>query len=113
MGMSHSTYFAYGVRIGTDEYGWQSSEHAETELPKVKDSCPDVGHLSAGDYDQDMFFLVTECTEIKLGEFEHVTPTRVSAEQQAGWDRQLTEAAKALGYSDVSAPGWFAVPDCS
>lgn len=113
MGMYHSTYFAYGIRVITDEHGWQAAEHAETELPKVKGRCPDVGVLTAGDYDRDMFFLVTESTEVRLGNFEHVTPGRASAEQQATWDQQLAEAARALGYDEVTAPGWIVVPDLS
>ncbi|WP_405794076.1 hypothetical protein [Streptomyces sp. NBC_01506] len=113
MGMYHSTYFAYGIHVVTDQHGWQASEHAETELPKVKDRCPNVGYLTAGNYDEDMLFLVTESTEVDLGKFEHVTPARVSAEQQADWDRQLAEAARALGYGEFSSAGWLVVPDLS
>ncbi|WP_031514806.1 hypothetical protein [Streptomyces sp. NRRL F-5123] len=113
MGFSRSTYFAYGLRINTDQYAWVESEHAEAELPKIKADCPDVGHLSAGDYDRDMFFLVTKCNEVDLGEYEHVTPQSATAEQLADWDRQLVAAAMALGYKDTSAPGWLVVPDCS
>lgn len=113
MGMYHSTYFAYGIHVTTSQYAWTEGDRADTELPKIKDRCPDIGHLSAGNYDADMFFLVTKSTEVDLGGFEHVTPDTVAAEQLADWDRQLTEAARALGYSDVSKPGWFVVPDLS
>lgn len=113
MGFHHSTYFAYGIHVTTGQHAWQESEHAETELPKIKDACPDVGHLSAGDYDRDFFFLTTKCDEVSLGKFEHVTPQTASPEQIADWDRRLIAAAMALGYTDVSAPGWFVVPDLS
>lgn len=114
MGMYHSTYFAYGIHIPTgDRPAWEESERADTELPKIKAGCPDVGHLSAGDYDRDMFFLVTKSTEVDLGGFEHVTPQTATPEQIAEWDRQLIAAAMALGYTDTSAPGWLVVPDCS
>jgi hypothetical protein len=113
MGHDHSTYFAYGIHVTTDQYAWHESEHADTELPKIKDRCPNIGYLTAGDYDQDMFFLTTKCTSVELGEFEHVTPQTASPEQIADWDRQLIAAAMALGYTDVSAPGWFVVPDLS
>lgn len=113
MGMYHSTYFAYGIHIPTDRPAWEESERAETELAKIKGQCPDVGHLEAGDYDRDMFFLTTKCTSVDLGGYEHVTPQTATAEQYADWDRQLIGAAMALGYKDTSAPGWFVVPDLS
>jgi hypothetical protein len=113
MGMSHSTYFAYGIHVTTGQHAWLESERADEELPKIKAACPDVGHLSAGNYDADMFFLVTKCSEVSLGKFEHVTPQTAGAEQIADWDRQLIAAAMALGYTDASAPGWLVVPDLS
>lgn len=113
MGFDHSTYFAYGIHVTTDRYAWHESDHAETELPKIKKDCPDVGYLTAGDYDRDMFFLVTRSNEVGLGKFEHVTPQTASPEQIADWDRQLIAAAMALGYRDTSAPGWLVIPDCS
>lgn len=113
MGFSRSTYFAYGIRINTDQYAWEEADHAETELPKIKSACPDLGHLSAGDYDQDDFFLVTRCNTVELGTFIHVTPQTATPERIADWDRQLIAAAMALGYTDTSAPGWLVVPDCS
>ncbi|MFD8075847.1 hypothetical protein ACFV3E_24720 [Streptomyces sp. NPDC059718] len=113
MGMSHATYFAYGIHVTTDRYPWEESEHADEELPKIKDHCPDVRTLSAGDYDRDFFFLVTKSHEVKLGTFEHITPQTATPFQIANWDRQLLAAAIALGYTSTSAPGWLAVPDCS
>lgn len=111
MGFHHSTYFAYGIHVKTDTYPWEEGERAEDVLKQHKATCPDVGHLSAGDYDRDMFFLVTKCDEVSLGKFEHVTPQTATAEQLADWDRQLIAAAMALGYADTSAPGWLVVPD--
>jgi hypothetical protein len=113
MGMSNSTYFAYGIHVTTDQHAWEESDRVQSELPKIKAACPDVGYLSAGDYDQDFFFLVTKSSEVELGTFEHVTPQTASPEQLADWDRQLIAAAMELGYTDTSAPGWFVVPDLS
>lgn len=113
MGYYHSTYFAYGLHVSVEGPAWEESERAETELPKIKDRCPDIGHLEAGDYDRDHFFLVTKCSSVDLGKFEHVTPQTASPEQIADWDRQLIAAAMSLGYTDTSAPGWFVVPDLS
>jgi hypothetical protein len=113
MGCYHSTYFAYGIHIPGDGSAWEEAERADDELKKIKADCPDVGHLSAGDYDRDFFFLVTKCSEVRLGKFEHVTPQTATAEQLADWDRQLIAAATALGYANTSAPGWLVVPDLS
>lgn len=116
MGYSHSTYFAYGLKIPTTSYPWQTAEHLETELPKLKDKCPDVGFLQAGDYDEDMTFLVTKSEEISLGSYELVTPDNLTDEQRANWDRQLYAAVEALGHRDapdLTKPGWICIPDVS
>jgi len=117
MGMYHSTYFAYGVHVPPIEgkYAWAEAEHVEAELPQHKEQSPDVGYLTAGDYDEDFLFLTTECTEVDLGQWEHVTPQSHTPERLADWDRQLAAAVEALGYSDrdVSAPGWLCIPDLS
>jgi hypothetical protein len=113
MGMYHSTYFAYGMHIPFDGYPWEEGERADTVLAGIKEQCPDVGHLCAGDYDRDMYFLVTECTEVNLGEFKHVTPQAADTEQLAIWNRQLAAAAEALGYAVSAEPGWLTVPDVS
>lgn len=113
MGMYHSTYFAYGFRIPDDGAPWQLAERLEAELPKLKAQCPDVGFLQAGNYDEDMTFLTTECTEVDLGEFKTVTPQTATGDQLAGWNGQLVVAAVALGVKDVPIPGWIVVPDLS
>ncbi|MFI8351250.1 hypothetical protein [Streptomyces sp. NPDC085596] len=103
MGMYHSTYFAYGVRIPDTD-----PEHIEeTELGEG------VGYLLAGDYDRDMTFLTTQCKEVDLGEFQHVTPQTADDEQRAAWDQALRTAAARLGVEPQSEPGWFVVPDLS
>jgi hypothetical protein len=92
MGFWRSTYFAYGLEVPAGGAPWQAAEHLETELPKLKQQCPDVGFLQAGDYDQDMTFLVTKSEEIELGTYA------------------------ALGYPtgpDLKGPGWICVPDLS
>ncbi|MGW4883390.1 hypothetical protein [Streptomyces murinus] len=112
--MYHSTYFAYGLRIPIEGPAWEETDRLDKELPHHKESCPDVGHLSAGNYDCDMLFLVTSCDEIKLGDYGR--QAAASADKQADWDRQLTNAVEQLGYGhlrDLVAPGWLCVPDLS
>lgn len=114
MGMYHSTYFAYGLHIPTDEPAWRETDRIDEELKQHKERCPDVGHLSAGDYDRDMVFLVTVSQEIELGEYGHVN--HATAEDRANWDAQLANAVHALGYSELpnlAAPGWLCIPDLS
>jgi hypothetical protein len=113
MGYYHSTYFAYGVHVPNVDSAWQEADRADDALPKIKATCPDVGHLCAGNYDRDRFFLVTKSEEVSLGKYAHVTPQTATPEQIADWDRQLAAAVKALGYTDTSAPGWIVVPDLS
>jgi hypothetical protein len=113
MGMYHSTYFAYGVHVDASPYA--EAERLEEEIPKHKDQLPDVGFLMAGHYDDDRLFLTTQCTEVRLGKWEHVTPQSETGVQLADWNRQLAAAVEALGYGDraVSAPGWLCIPDLS
>ncbi len=109
MGMYHSTYFAYGVHI-PDMRG-DIEELLQTARATI--DAPDVGYLSAGNYDRDMTFLVTECEEVALGKFETVTPQVESAARYAEWNRQLQAAAAALGVKPLTGPAWIVVPDLS
>lgn len=117
MGFSRSTYFGYGVHVQLVEgrHAWAEAEHCEEQIPQHKAQIPDVGHLTAGDYDNDQLFLMTECAEVEYGEWQHVTPQSHTAEQLAAWDRQLSDAVDLLGYGNraVSAPGWLCIPDLS
>lgn len=113
MGMYHSTYFAYGFRIPDTGAPWQMAERLEAELPKLKATCPDVGFLQAGNYDEDMTFLTTQCDEVDLGEFKTVTPQLFPREERSTWNEQLRTAAAALGIEDILEPGWIVVPDLS
>ncbi|MFE6225445.1 hypothetical protein [Streptomyces sp. NPDC057854] len=114
MGYYHSTYFAYGLRIPTEAHPWHEADRIDTVLATVKDRCPNVSHLQAGDYDRDMLFLVTQANEIPLGQYGRAT--LATAEQRANWDTQLANAIHALGYAqhpDLEAPGWICIPDLS
>ncbi|MFI9200207.1 hypothetical protein [Streptomyces sp. NPDC053048] len=110
MGMYRSTYVAYGFRIPDTGSPCEMADRLDAQLT---DPCfPDVGHIQAGDYDQDMTFLVTECTEVELGEFK-ATICRTTAEQCAIWNDQLVKAAEAIGLDEIPDPGWLVIPDLS
>jgi hypothetical protein len=55
MGMYHSAYFAYGVHIPLpdDVHPWAENDRVDEQLRTLKEQCPDVGYLSAGNYDAD------------------------------------------------------------
>ncbi|MFG2225356.1 hypothetical protein [Streptomyces sp. NPDC048644] len=112
MGYYHSSYFAYGLRIPTDAHLWDETDRIDRVLATIKDRCPNVGHLTAGAYDDDMLFLVAECNAVSLGEYGRAASA--TAEQRASWDHQLAHAVHHLGYGSISgleAPGWLCVPD--
>lgn len=118
MGFSHSTYFAYGVHVeSSNEYADRRADRIGKALTEHPDRTrfPDVGTLTAGDYDDNHLFLVTECAEIPLGGFAHVIPQAHTVEQAAEWTRQLTEAANVLGIppEQRSEAGWLCIPDVS
>ena len=103
MGMYHSTYFAYGFEIpGT------SADRLDTVLTGTP-----VGYLHAGDYDRDHTFLVTECTDVQLGDHRKVKPESFTAAEVEAWNANLTKAAALLGVHDGITPGWIVVPDLS
>lgn len=103
MGMYHSAYFAYGVRIPDVD----AEQLEEADFPQG------VGYLLAGSYDRDMTFLTTACKEADLGSYEQVTPQVVTEEQRAEWDQALRAAAVRVGVEPQAEPGWFVVPDMS
>ncbi|WP_406735376.1 hypothetical protein OG508_28185 [Streptomyces sp. NBC_01108] len=111
MGMYHSTYFAYGFQI--PDVHPNDSKDLDTQLRRHNAQyATDVGYLTAGDYDRDMTFLTTQCTEIGLGKFEIVTPQTFNSDQYEAWNTALKLAAKSLGIVPRE-PGWIVVPDLS
>lgn len=104
MGMYHSTYFAYGVRIpdGTDIEELEDRLHGGG-----------VGYLTAGAFDRDMTFLTTECSSVDLGSFESVFPESFTRAEREGWDAALRKAAEQIGVTPMTEPAWFVVPDMS
>jgi hypothetical protein len=106
--MYHSTYFAYGFQIRDSDLDLLEQRLQETDKPDHK-----VGYLHAGGYGRSMTFLVTECTEVKLGQFKAVFPESFARYERTAWDNALRAAATALGITDIPEPGWLVVPDLS
>lgn len=107
MGMYHSAYFAYGFQIPATD--GDVLEEALKDQPEG----PRVGYLHAGNYDRDTTFLVTECTEVNLGDHRKVKPESFEAPEIEAWNTALTAAAARLGVHAGFEPGWFVVPDMS
>lgn len=117
MGMSTSAYHFYGVNIPADQWleRWAGAEGEliDVAINAVKADAPDVGYITAGDYDRDMLFLCIRqggSVEVELGTFKVVRP---SALPDPGWDAQLLAVVQSLGYQQTSEPGWITVPDVS
>lgn len=107
MGMFHSAYFAYGFQIP------DTNSDVLEEALKDQPEGARVGYLHAGDYDRDMTFLVTECTEVDLGDHRKVKPESFQTPEIEAWNAALIEAAARLGVTSGFEPGWFVVPDLS
>lgn len=117
MGMSHSTYHAYGVHVPESQYQTGHIQSEEEWLDAVINHTEGLdgsllGHLSAGNYDRDQLFIVAskpdETLEVELGSF--MVLAEVDTEGRAEPIKALAEAA---GYTGLSEPGWIVVPDCS
>lgn len=124
MGIWTGAYVAYGVEVPGGAYapepleeGMYRDEAVDRALsvPAVRAVCPDVGHLSAGAYDQHRFFLVTACHTAGLGEVEWLPMERGT--QEVLWTLQLRRALTLLGWAhhwpDLEEPRWFVVTDQS
>lgn len=118
MGYFYSAYHFYGVHVPEDQWAeaGPASEEGERIDGVIRDlgfrtSGTKVGHLSAGKYDQDMFFLLIDIdgldVEVELGEYRvSLTPAAIPRE----WDQALSAVAKAAGYTGLARPGWITVP---
>jgi hypothetical protein len=118
MGYSTDAYLAYGVRVPVnpyhyDENGRNPGEQVDQALsvPTLKEVAPDVGHLSAGAYDRDSFFLVTFCESAGY-EPKFLDDVPMTEAGEASWERQLLAVLEHMGWNglvDAWRPGWFVI----
>ena len=99
MGMWHSTYFFYGVHVPGDQYdghAWTECERLDKVIAGLGAAAGPVGHISAGNGDQDELFLSVvpdgENAEVELGSFEVVHP-EYDPEKRAAWNVALHTVA--------------------
>ena len=118
MGFTTDAYHFYGVHVPKDQWmeHWANAEgeRLDSVIHAVRADAPDVGHVTAGKYDEDMLFLavVPKGTSIRipLGDFRSVNG---GTETDPSWNDQLLHVVKAIGYRRTSPPGWITVPDMS
>ena len=120
MGFYKSTYHFYGVHVPKDRWvkAWAAAEgdRADKVIKNLGLNGPDcsVGHVSAGAYDRDMFFLAVgprdRSVTVDLGEFRSVPVGGYDVDAER-WNDVLRTLAEALGYGELDTPGWITVPD--
>lgn len=105
MGLSHSTYVAYGVEIP-----------ATTDFDRLDQVLADQGrdrveHLYLGDYQR--MFLVTESIEIKENTAAAIGPNAYARYEVPAWNKALHEIAVRLGHEQHPLPTWLVLHDHS
>src|SRR5688572_14575080 len=104
MGIYHTAYVAYGVRVDISPYEDPSPEeqvYDVLQMPDVKIACPDVGYLQAGPYDENRFFLVTHEQKAEEGQYVRLGnggDIYGLVARQADWDLQLAFLIRRLGW---------------
>lgn len=119
MGYTTSAYAFYGIHVPEDQWAEAFTAYEEGDRldPIIRDVFKDAGpgtpkvcHLSAGKYDQDMFFIGIDTGdhwEVELGQYRvSLAPAAIPRE----WDQALAAVAKAAGYTGLARPGWITVP---
>lgn len=122
--MYYSAYAFFGIHVPRDQWEQPSgtvraeSDRLDLILSAARakdDRLKDVGHLSAGGYDQDMLFLCAsgkdQGIEASLGTYRRFSFPDV--ETARIWIEGLQVLALEAGYSGLEAPAWIAVPDLS
>ena len=122
MVMWHSTYHAFGVHVPEDKFvtmhAYQETEWLDGLINHTTAlRGTGVGHLSAGNYDRDMLFLVVvpedESCQVDLGEFKLSPAMPLDFEQIEEWTSLIQQLAELAGYGDLGTPGWLTIPDVS
>lgn len=125
MGMDYCAYQFFGIHVPESKFVTTSIFTEQGWIDGIIKHTPGLdtggvlGHLMAGPYDQDMFFLVAwqpydpenPCSgiEVELGYFRQVTEESFDPE----WDQLLRRLAEAAGYTGLDDPAWITVPDQS
>lgn len=112
MGMSHSTYFAFGAKIADNAYtmDWEQFEPGGLHYPTL--FAYGVGFLMAGNYDQDKLFLTGYCKRVELGDHERVNPFSLG-HQENDWKYNIQRVADEIDVPLLEEPAWFCIPDMS
>lgn len=125
MSIDHSAYLVYGVPVPEDRY--HVGTFADTEsgwVDAVIKHTPGLdserlGHLTAGDYDENHLFLTYDLpgwegksAEVELGSYVVLGIGSFSPDAHLA-NEQLRLLAEAAQYGVLDEPGWIVVPDAS
>lgn len=109
---TNRTTIAYGLNLPLAGDAYDHTDRIATTLATVKDRCPDVKLIEAGnDTTAETIFLVTFEETVQPGTYVRAG---ASPEQQGEWNTQLAFAIDALGYSGLpgmEAPAWLCMSD--
>ena len=109
MGLSHSTYRAYGFEIpaATD---FELIEQVLADQPDG-DRLGRVQRLYLGDFEQ--LFLLAESEEVEANNFARITPDAFSRYEIPVWNTVLHNTAVRLGHALHPEPAWLVLHDHS
>ncbi|MCX4231748.1 hypothetical protein [Streptomyces ortus] len=108
---TNTAFLAYGVHVGGDG---QEAERIDEVLLTFKDRCPNVHSAVGGSCLGEEVFLVAYSKQVASG--GHGRAAGISPEQQAGWDVQLADSTRVLGYTgraSLQRPAWLCSTELS
>lgn len=116
MGMYYEAYVAYGALIQRPDYvDYDMIENMDTAGTRENEIMTKykLKHLIAGNYDRDMFFLVTASESVKLGSYVMINDISMKNFNYVDNSSRILDGAEELGLEILDGPGWVLVPDLS
>lgn len=109
MGLSHSTYRAYGFEIPTTT----DFDHLDQVLADQPDGerLGRIQHTYLGDYGQ--LFLLAVCDEVEENAFARITAADFGRYELPVWNTALHNIAVRLGHELHPEPAWLVLHDHS
>jgi hypothetical protein len=109
MGLSHSTYVAYGVEIPATTDFERLDEVLATQPEREQGGR--VEHTYLGDYER--LFLLTESTEVEENTAVAIASNAYARYEIPAWNKALHAIAVRLGHEQHPLPTWLVLHDHS